>query len=68
MDTIMDTTYIFNNKQMQLKEIIPIINTGDDINGVNNYMIANAIISAINSQKNSKYTYLFDGPNRIILF
>ena len=68
MDTIMDTTYTFNTKQMQLKEIIPIINTGDAIKGVSNYMIANAIISAINSYHNSKHTYLFDGPDQIILF
>jgi hypothetical protein len=64
----MDTVYIFNTKQMQLKEIIPIINTGDIIKGINNYMVANAVLSEINRQKNSNHTYLFDGPNQIILF
>ncbi len=64
----MDTVYIFITKQMQLKEIIPIINTGDIIKGINNYMVANAVLSEINRQKNSNHTYLFDGPNQIILF
>jgi hypothetical protein len=68
MDIDMDTVYIFNEKEMQLKDIITIINTGDIIKGINNYIIANAVVSKINKNKNSKHTYLFDGPNQIILF
>ncbi len=68
MSINMNTVYIFNGKEMELKDIISIIRTGDTIKGINNYIIASKVVSQININKNSKHTYLFDGPDTIILF
>jgi hypothetical protein len=53
---------------MQLKDIISIIRCGDTIKGIDNFIIASKVVSQININKNSKHTYLFDGPDKIILF
>ncbi len=68
MSNITEQVYIFNDKEMQLKDIIPIIKVGDIIKGIDNYMAACSILSEINRQKNSNHSYLFDGPDQIILF
>ena len=68
MDITMNTVYMLNGQEMQLKDIIPIINPGDSIKGINNFIIANLVLSKINLHTKSNHTYLFDGPDKIILF
>lgn len=70
MELDINTVYTFKGEQVELKDIIPIIEPGDGIVGVNSFIIANKIIKLITQSKNNNlsYTYLFDGPDKIILF
>ncbi len=70
MELDINTVYTFKGEQVELKDIIPIIEPGDGIEGVNSFIIANKIIKLITQSKNNNlsYTYLFDGPDKIILF
>ncbi len=67
-NNIMESTFVFNGQQMQLKDIILYIRIGDIIEGVTNLITANKILNIINLHNNANMSYLLDKPDRFILF